>query len=600
MRGFVPGRPSKPPLARADRSGWAALAGRLAGVWLVLLATTVGTWAATFTASVDRSSFAVGESATLSLTFEGGWPQRIPNFAVPPNLVLQSAGRSQKLIMEDGETRSSVSLNFQVTAGQPGDYVIPAITVQVGNESLTSQPIHLKVTKATSPTGLAFLKLVPGKDSVYLGEMFPVEVQLYLGARQDSLQMPQLEGDGFVFSKMPQPTQSTAQIGNQIYTVATFRVTAVGVKTGNLTLGPAQCSLILHVPMNTRTRSLFDDFFGGVQRKPVTLTSEQQTITVLPLPKEGRPLSFNGAVGSFSFHVQATPTNLTAGDPITLKVQVTGQGNLESLPFPAGTDWPDFKLYPPTSKSDLPDSPGLPGVKTFERVVIPENPDVKQVPGISWSYFDPDQKAYRTLASAPIPLSVQPGKVTQPTVLAGAKQAQEESPAPARDIVHVKPYLGALSSLQPPLFLRPWFVALQGVPLLAWFSALLWRKRRDQLENNPRLRRRAQVAEAVRKGRKELASLAEANESEQFFATVFRLLQEQLGEKLNLPASAITEAVLDERLRGRAPDELINRLHDLFQACNQARYAPQSSRQELQAILPRVDQALAELRALPD
>jgi hypothetical protein len=151
-----------------------------------------------------------------------------------------------------------------------------------------------------------------------------------------------------------------------------------------------------------------------------------------------------------------------------------------------------------------------------------------------------------------------------------------------------------------PLILQRWFLALQSVPVLAWLSALIWRKRCDRLANNPHLRRRIQVAETVRKGLKDLTQKAEASEHQTFFSSVFRLLQEQLGERLDLPASAITEAVLDERLRGRAPETLIGQLHDLFQLCNLARYAPHRSSQELMAVLPKLESALRELRQLPD
>ena len=97
---------------------------------------------------------------------------------------------------------------------------------------------------------------------------------------------------------------------------------------------------------------------------------------------------------------------------------------------------------------------------------------------------------------------------------------------------------------------------------------------------------------------KDLAQKAEARDSDAFFAAAFRLLQEQLGDCLDLPACAITEAVLDERLRGRASDDLVAELHELFQFCNQARYAPQRSSQELMQFVPRVESALRQLRDL--
>jgi hypothetical protein len=560
------------------------------------------------TATLDRDTMSVGETAVLNLTFQDVAPASPVPISAPTNLSIQYAGSSRQITMSNGETTSSYSYQYQVTATQPGDYVIGPISASAGGQNLSAAAVRLKVVKANpgsaAPDGtpkLAFLKLIVPKNTVYLGETFPVDVQLYLAVGHENLQQPQVQGDGFVFGTIVPPKNATrTQIGNRIYLVAPFKMSAVAVKTGTLALGPAQCSLVLQIPVSRRGRDLFDDFFGPrAQPTPVNLTSDTQEITVLPLPKDQQPPSFNGAVGNFSITATASPTNVTAGDPITLRLQVAGQGNLNALPFPGGEDWQDFKLYPPTSKVEPTDQLGLAGLKSFERVIIPQSQSVKEVPAISFCYFDPDQKSYRTLVSPAIPISVRPSETAPlPVIAANAGQAQDNA-TPVRDIVDIKPYLGNLTSLGPPLVLRPWFLALQGVPLIAWASALIWRKRQERLENNPRLRRRLQVAQTVRQGLQDLARLAQANESEGFFACVFRLLQEQLGEKLQLPASAITEAALDERLRGHAPDELIARLHELFQMCNQARYAPQGTTQELLALVGEIESALRELRELP-
>jgi len=150
-----------------------------------------------------------------------------------------------------------------------------------------------------------------------------------------------------------------------------------------------------------------------------------------------------------------------------------------------------------------------------------------------------------------------------------------------------KQRLGAMAQMAPPLVERPWFLALQGVPLLAFVSALVWRKRTESLANNPRRRRRRQVAQTIRDGLVELRQLASEKKSDEFFATLFRLLQEQLGERLALPASAITEAVVEEHLRPRGVSETtLVPLQELFQTCNLARYAPIKTSQELAAIIP--------------
>ena len=159
--------------------------------------------------------------------------------------------------------------------------------------------------------------------------------------------------------------------------------------------------------------------------------------------------------------------------------------------------------------------------------------------------------------------------------------------------------LGSLARIHAPLIQQTWFVALQGVPLLAWLSVLLWRKREESLANNPRLRRQRQVAEIIRGGLAELRRLAAANQADEFFASTFRLLQEQLGERLDLPASAITEAVVEERLRpSGAPEETLTALEEIFQRCNQARYAPQRSSHELASLAPNVESVLRQLQCL--
>ena len=167
----------------------------------------------------------------------------------------------------------------------------------------------------------------------------------------------------------------------------------------------------------------------------------------------------------------------------------------------------------------------------------------------------------------------------------------------AQDIVPNKQRLGSVAQIGAPLVEKPWFLALQGVPVLAFISALIWRRRTDQLANNPRLRRRRHVAQVVREGLTELQGLAAAKKSDEFFAALFRLLQEQLGERLDLPASAITEAVIDEHLRPRhVPEATLEQLQQLFQACNLARYAPVQSSQELAAMIPKVQSVLGEIQ----
>jgi hypothetical protein len=268
---------------------------------------------------------------------------------------------------------------------------------------------------------------------------------------------------------------------------------------------------------------------------------------------------------------------------------------LDAVSLPPQTEWRDFKTYPPTSKVDSNDPLGLSGVKSFEQVIIPQNHEIKMLPPFQFSFFDPAHKSYRTLSGPAIALNVRPTASASAPV--STNTPAEQAPAQVDDIVHIKPRLDEIGSARAPLVQQKWFLALQAFPVLTWLSLLVARKRNESLANNPKLRRQRQVAQRMREGMKELHDLAAAQQGEEFFATFFRLLQEQLGERLDLPASAITEAVIDERLGGRElSDEVLKELRNLFHVCNLARYAPHKSSEELAALIPRLEFVVKELQ----
>jgi hypothetical protein len=183
-----------------------------------------------------------------------------------------------------------------------------------------------------------------------------------------------------------------------------------------------------------------------------------------------------------------------------------------------------------------------------------------------------------------------------PTV-AGVKQASENQ-AP-QDIMPIRQNFGAPAQPSTPLVARPAFLVMQTLPVLAFLAALVWRKRTDNLANNPRLRRQRAVAQLVAGGLDDLNEFAAEKKAPEFFAMLFRLLQEQLGERLDCPAISITEADVDGRLAALgAKPETMDALRELFHACNQARYAPIQTSQELSALAVKFKKAAGELQEL--
>jgi hypothetical protein len=279
-------------------------------------------------------------------------------------------------------------------------------------------------------------------------------------------------------------------------------------------------------------------------------------------------------------------------------VKISGRGSVDSLTLPAQDAWQNFKSYPPTTKIETSDPFGLEGTKTFEQIISPLNTDVHELPPLNFSYFNPDDGQYHTLKSGAVTLTVQPAGSTPLPALAANKNAAAENQSP-QDILPIKENLGALTQAGLPLISRPVFLATQSLPVLAFLAAFVWRKRTDNLANNPRLRRQRAVALLIASGMTDLKKYAAANKPDEFFATLFRLLQEQLGERLDCPASAITENVLEgHALLRAAPATVREGLHEMFQLCNQARYAPVRGTSELNSVAAQFEKVVNQVREL--
>lgn len=590
-------RPANAAQPHRPRRGWPLRHALRLAVLLGLLGGAGGASAASLTATVDRNVVPVGESIRLSLIFEGvgaNSPPPLPpiaNFRTGP-----SSGYRSEISIVNGRQTARHIFEYTLQAAQPGATIIPSIQAQAGGQVFSTQPINVKVLTAAesaqaqnaATASLAFLRLVVPRTDVYLGEPFPVEIHLYWRSAKD-IRMPQLKADGFTTTPPPEPTQSRTQVGNAVYNLAVFRLSARAARSGALTLGPAEESLTLF------TRQ---DFFGqALDPRPTTLKSDAIAMNVLPLP-DGAPEGFNGTIGSYQLAVNAGPTSVAVGDPITVRVKITGNGPLDALTYPSQSAWRDFNLYPPTSTVESSDPLGLAGSKNFEQVIIPQNHEIKRLPPFKFSFFDPQARQYRTLTGPEIALNIRAGtgSGTPPPMLTNTT-ARSDSPR-EDDLIHIRPHLDLIAASSP-LVARPWFHALQIVPVALWLGLFLRRRQSESLANNPRLRRQREVAQRIREGLPTLRAHSEAGRSDDFFALLFRLLQEQLGERLDLPASAITESVIDDHLKPRslAPDTL-QALRELFQACNQARYAPVRDRQELAALVPRLESVLRDLQTL--
>ena len=558
-------------------------------------------------ASLDRSTVAVGEGVGFSIACQNFQPTSVPRLPVIPGLRIAGAGSGRSFQLGGGQQTSTLTYNFLITPNKTGTYTLPALTIPFNGGAHKTQPLKLRVVAANSEerkggiSDYAFVRLVVGKETAYVGEPIPVEIQLFL--QNGRYNLPELSAEGFNLSEFPEPKSSRAQRGNSIFQVRTFQTAATPVKSGTLQIGPVTMDVVLKIRQNQRRRSPFNDPFEGLltryQDVPAKIEAKAHNIIVKPLPTEGRPANFNGAVGQFTMSAKASPLEVTVGDPVTVNIQLSGQGTVDSLNLPK-LEWPGFKSYEPSISSEQTNPLGLSGSKVFEQVIIPENETITEVPKIELAYFDPEEGSYLTLSQGPFPLKVNASAKPAAIPNGNTTQSDDSSAAdyepPQLDILPIQYDMGALGQTTP-LIRRPLFWLLQSIPFMLWIGALAWRRKNESIDGNPRLRRRRLVAQRTRDHLAKLERLTDENEAQQFYTVLAELLREQLGLHLDIPAEGITSDVIDGALgQAQIRPDTRDTLRRLFAACDAASYAASQSTAELRACLTDLQQVIEELK----
>ena len=583
------------------RSGtrWTAI---LSGL-LVLLWGVASVRAATVEVSLSQSYVIEGRAITMSLNFINGSPQGSPALPQIPGARVQLAGRGSNWQSDGLQATLVTTFYYAVTPTTGDDITIPAMRFLVDGQYVESEPVTLEVVSqseardaqaraaeqaAKAMEEVAFVRVELPKQQVYVGERILAQIKIYSRAGAHNIQLHQFKAEDFTLDQGGGGPQSREEHDGKAYLVTSLVMPIAARRAGDLPVGPAEVTMEVVVPPQFRAD------FGAL--RAMRLRSNQETLEVLPLPPNP-PAHFTGAVGRFSMEVEASTTNLVVGDPLTLRVAIQARGTVDDLRLPEQTGWREFKTYDVDGRVVSRDPMGLSGLKVFERLVAPVNAEVKQLPPFYFSYFDPEARDYKTLSSPAVPLQVAASTApnAQPTYLGG----EEREPESQSTLRHIKPRFGQVET-GGLLLQRPWFWLVQLVPLFTWLSVVAWKRREANLARNPRKLRERQVASLVASGRAELKFHAQEGNGGAFYETAMRLLREQIGERLDVPAISITEEIIDEGLtaRGLSPTDAA-RLHQLFQTFNRARYAGGGSAGELTALLPGIDDALRSIQRLP-
>jgi hypothetical protein len=539
-------------------------------------------------ASVDRNHVVFGESVTLTIAVQGTQSGAQPSIPRVDGLGFDGPSTQSSFSLNNGQMSQSISFVYQVTPARTGEFTIPAIAVNVGGRSYSTEPIRLVVEKGLAQNDAGqelFADIRAPSRRMYPGQTEPVQVVLF--SRTD---VPlrgvggfSYDADGLEFKFLQNLKTGTLVTNGESFNVHVIEGSISPSRTGTLSLGPCILKAQLTVRRQGGSGWPFDDMFGRVEVREVPVTVDAVPIEVLPLPEEGRPADFGGAIGQWKLDVTAKPTDIAVGDPITVTIKISGNGNIDTVPMPKLGPLDGFKTYDPTTKTTK-DDLNTTGERVMQQVLIAKSTDVKELPEVRLAYFDPEARAYKTAVQTPIKLVVKAGTGGQTTIVSGGGRLRPDEKL-GQDIVYLKGDLGPAAP-GVPFCGSATFWALNVTPVLALLGTVGWKRRTDRLRGDVAYARRTRAA---KKARKLLTSATSYDE-------IQRALQHYLGDRLNIPVGGITASVIDERLVPRGVDgELADRARACFDACDTARFAGGGAGMSVQATRDNVERLIDEL-----
>jgi hypothetical protein len=549
-------------------------------------------FAAEVEATLDRDSVPAGNGALLTLTMTGG---KVGEIEIPEveNFIIQGRDQSRQIQSFNGQTTVTATYTYAVGSHAPGTYQIPPINVMVDGQQLTTRPLTLKVLAAAAtqpPAGIpplppgapaaeqeaedtssrrfGFLTVEPAtseRKHVYVGEIAPVRIRAWLPeeARVQLRSGIQPEGKAFTLHNVSERPQQTTEIKDgKRYTVVTWYGGISATKAGNY---PASLSLNATVAVRDssapkqrrRMGGPFDDpFFDSILdrmntpmiQKDVTLKSEDQSIEVRALPAHGRPADFSGAVGNFKIDAWEIPPNWRTGEPQQISARISGTGNFALVDAPKLSPPDAWKTYPGKGEFTPGDEAAFAGNKRFQFSAVPRKGGQQDV-ALSFSFFDPDAGAYKSLTSPATKIQVAGKDLVEKE--SNSEPVAQEPDKPKDQLVGQHLQLTPRQSLVP-LVARPAFVKMLGIAaLLGVLGKLLgWLRERRA---DPRRRERAAVEKATREALRAAARCAAAKDIAGFIAAARLAIQQRLSSEWHQPAQAITLAEVTARMPDDSP-----------------------------------------------
>jgi hypothetical protein len=554
------------------------------------------TVAQSFIATVDNNKVAENDRFQLQFTFEGKNLNALKSFN-PPSLkdfrVLSGPNQSQSMQIVNGVSSSSLTLSYILMPNTTGSFTIGSASIQYEGQTLTTSPIKVSVVKASqkpkeeNSSGVSnqeiaenlFIRASIDKNKVYLGEQVTVSYKIYtrLNMGNGSIdKQPQYQGFWAEVIDLGQNDSYKIEIldGKQYNTRIFKRVALFPTQTGALQITPLESTIQIQVQKKKNPNNVWDDFFGDPFGRAEIIDYQTQSntlkIDVLPLPENNKPASFRGAVGNFNFLASIDKQKTKTNEPITLKFDISGTGNLKLLELPPFELPNGFEKYDPKTDEQINRSGKIGGTKKAEYLLIPRIAGAREIPAIEFSYFDPETKSYKTIRSKSFSVEIEQGQGSAEDYADQQNILQLDS-----DIRYIKTKFDDIELKSDTLLLNPGFWAASAIPMIAAFVLIGWKRKQDKLSGNQQLLRYSKAEKVARKRFKTAKKLLDVKNIELFYSEISQALFGYLEDKFHIPKSEFTlDRAADELLKRNIKPELVDKMKTNAQKCEFIRFAP--------------------------
>ncbi len=512
-----------------------------------------------------------------------------------------SSGTSTQIINNQVTTTVSYSYTFVLEAIEKGTFTIPPARAVIDGREHVSESARVEVTdgpaapaQPSQPRQEERGDTRPGPDDIFIraevsnsspfqGEQVIVSYKLYTRLSVQNYNIERLPAFQGLWAEnitpSGQPSVTRELIGEDIYNVAEIRRMAVfPQRSGEITIEPMEVEMAVRMRAadSRRPGSPFDDFFGGSPfSRHQTIThrerSEPFVLQVERLPAEGRPEGFTGLVGNFELRADLSPDNIDVNDAASLTVTLSGQGNMRMAELPDISFPRHLDIFDPQVTDDIrASSSGIEGSRQFEHVIIARSTGDFEIPALSFSYFDPGSRRYRTQEAGPFSLMVHGELVTDPDA-PGRRPMRWQT----EDIRYI--HTGSVNwQSTGDLFYRSTrFFLLAALPLILLIVFLIiWKKHMQSNADVHGMRIKRARNVAVRR-LKHAEKLLKANQKEAFFEEIFKALWGYVSDRLEIPVSRLNKENVAAAFSSRhIPSDLADRFLEGLYECEYARFAP--------------------------